>query len=138
LSCPVASPDRDGNGLADAWELLLGTPGLDPQAAPDGDGASNRAEFLAGRGPHDARSRPEGELPRPVLTLELLPGAWLRLAWGWPDGGTKPGRFHVWEAEELLGPYRQVDVTPQPAPGGFEVRLPLSERQTRFFRLSVD
>jgi len=135
---PLASPDRDGNGLADAWELLLGTPGLDPEADPDGDGASNRAEFLAGTDPHDARSRPEGELPRPVLTLELLPGAWLRLAWGWPDGGTEPGRFHVWEAEELLGPYRQVDVTPQPAPGGFEVRLPLSQTQTRFFRLSVD
>jgi len=135
---PLASPDRDGNGLADAWELLLGTPGLDPEADPDGDGASNRTEFLAGTDPRDARSRPGSELPRPVLTLELLPGAWLRLAWAWPDGGTEPGRFHVWEGEELLGPYRQVDVTPQPAPGGFEVRLPLSETQTRFFRLSVD
>jgi subtilisin family serine protease len=50
--------DSDNNGLPDWWELqyfghLTGT---DPNGDPDGDGASNLAEFLAGTNPTDFNS----------------------------------------------------------------------------------
>src|ERR1035438_3253226 len=52
------SVDTDNNGLPDWWELqyfgqLTGT---NPQADPDGDGASNLAEFLAGTNPTNFNS----------------------------------------------------------------------------------
>ena len=52
-----ANPDQDGNGLADAWELLqFGRTGNDPQADPDQDGHSTLDEFLAGTAPNDRNS----------------------------------------------------------------------------------
>jgi hypothetical protein len=55
--------DSDGDTLPDAWEIAFG---LDPHSAaapdgaaddPDGDGASNRAEFLAGTHPRGFHTR---------------------------------------------------------------------------------
>jgi hypothetical protein len=49
--------DSDSNGLADAWERLnFGHLGVDPNADPDGDGMSNKQEYLAGTNPNDANS----------------------------------------------------------------------------------
>lgn len=51
--------DSDGDGLADLWEWgFFGS--LQPRGEedPDGDGASNRAEFLAGTRPGDASDQP--------------------------------------------------------------------------------
>jgi hypothetical protein len=48
----------DTNGLPIAWELLnFGRTGVDPNADPDGDGMSNRQEYLAGTDPNSASSR---------------------------------------------------------------------------------
>jgi hypothetical protein len=48
----------DANGLPIAWELLnFGHTGVDPNADPDGDGMSNRQEYLAGTDPNSAASK---------------------------------------------------------------------------------
>jgi hypothetical protein len=64
----VGSPDRDGDGLPDDWELAHGLNPDDPRDAPtdaDGDGMSNLAEYQAGTDPQD---------PRSYLKVELVTG----------------------------------------------------------------
>jgi hypothetical protein len=52
-----ASLDSDGNGLPDWWELRwVGLIGLDPDADPDGDGATNAKEYFDGTDPLDPAS----------------------------------------------------------------------------------
>ncbi len=51
--------DVNGNGMSDIWEGIYGGPGaLQPNADADGDGASNRAESIAGTNPFDPASAP--------------------------------------------------------------------------------
>ena len=59
--------DSDGDLLPDLWELgFFGTLQARAEADPDGDGAINRDEFLAGTHPGDALDRPGLEtLPSP-------------------------------------------------------------------------
>ena len=54
-----AEPDRDGDGIPDAWEIATGSnPDLpDANADLDGDGDTNYQEFLAGTNPLDPQSR---------------------------------------------------------------------------------
>lgn len=50
--------DKDGNGIHDRWEKdLHGDLGANPQADSDGDGVSNRKEYLFGLDPNQPGSR---------------------------------------------------------------------------------
>jgi hypothetical protein len=52
-----AGADSDADGLADAWELsLFGSTNTLAGADPDGDGASNLSEFIAGTSPTNGAS----------------------------------------------------------------------------------
>lgn len=88
LEVPLVPEDSDGDGLPDWWEQMHGAD-LDPNADLDGDGRSNRAEFLAGTDPRRDDRRPE------LLTRELrayaeaTTGVHLRVA----DTDTSPDRL---------------------------------------------
>jgi hypothetical protein len=63
--------DYDGDGLSDAWEryYFLSETGAAAEADDDGDGRSNRIEFMTGTDPRDPHSR--FEMRR---ALEAAPG----------------------------------------------------------------
>jgi len=72
-----ATADADADGLPDWWERRRG---LDPASAagdqggegdPDGDGQSNRAEYVAGTDPLDAADRPQ------IARVQPAPGGWV-------------------------------------------------------------
>ncbi len=93
--------DSDDDGLPDAWEAdhqlnsLSGTGNDGPDGDPDGDGFTNRQEYLNGTDPHDSASRlrvgvnfgggqyvnlflaaPAGRLFRIESRVSLQSGAW--------------------------------------------------------------
>ena len=69
--------DANGNGINDDWEVAnFGHMGVSPTADPDGDGANNLQEFLAGTDPNSADSEfritaiaPEGNNLRVTWTM---------------------------------------------------------------------
>ena len=59
LEIAVPMPDSDGNGLPDWWQQkYFGRLGIDPNSDPDGDGWSNRREYLAGTDPTRPNTSP--------------------------------------------------------------------------------
>lgn len=56
ISSVRGSPDRDGDGLGDVWQVRFGLPSLTPMRDTDGDGVSNGEEELAGTDPLDSGS----------------------------------------------------------------------------------
>lgn len=134
-SLRVQGADRDGDGLPDDWELahsLNPDNPLDAHSDADGDGLSNRGEYLAGTDPHDANSCLKlvashgADTPPGAVCLEFLAvsNRTYRLlysdtlpAWTWVEW------MHVW-----AGPTnRWVRLTNAPPP----------ELPQRFYRLSI-
>ena len=64
--------DANHNGLPDAWEQAFGV--SDPNGDPDGDGATNLQEYLAGTDPLDATSVPSVD-PGDLGLVARFPGA---------------------------------------------------------------
>ena len=82
--------DFNQNGMSDVWEIYSGAGWLGPQEDPDGDGASNLEESLAGTNPLD---------PTSVLRCGLTLGrATLQLGWH-----AQPGKLYTpWFSTNLL------------------------------------
>lgn len=70
----VTDPDANGNGLPDEWEQTH-FPGLtvNPDADDDGDGTSNRMEYIAGTNPRSASSvfMPKGNYAEGIFSMPL-------------------------------------------------------------------
>ncbi len=113
--------DSDGDGLPDAWErillALLGKDGLDqfnPNDDADGDGLSNRQEYLAGTyasDPEDGfrlelvEKRPEG----PVLEFLAIRGRSYTVQSSADLQTWAPQAFKVLGTEDELTSYRAAD-----------------------------
>ena len=129
--------DANHNGLPDAWEQAFGV--NDPQADPDGDGATNLQEYLAGTDPLDPLSKPGGNSSEVELTVrppgsEAPPGTLCEIAWPLSLTGV------VLESADHLG-----DATAWTPVGGPEVVVGSelvyyemkSAQSARYFRLRI-
>ena len=95
-----ASADSDGNGLPDAWEILhFGYIGVDPNADPDHDGATNLMEYLAGTDPNSASSvvRPQGSYAAGIFHMPIQ---------------TASGRYYqIWVSRDMKASTLQTTLT---------------------------
>jgi hypothetical protein len=127
-----APADADADGLPDEWERRFGlnpasSAGDDgPDGDPDGDGANNRAEYIAGTHPQDADS------VFAVLVTSGPEGVQLRFS------GVAGRRYTVWSAESLTGPaWTELrSLGPVGADGVVEVTDPVG-RDLRFYAVTV-
>lgn len=124
--------DADANGLPDWWEqdYFAMPAGVDPLADPDGDGADNLAEFLAGTVPTNSVS---------ALRLTISPSA--------PDGAavlnwpSVAGRFYrVWQTTNLLSGWNifgQTNLSATP-PLNLWTAAPPTGAASTFYRLELE
>jgi subtilisin family serine protease len=124
--------DSDDNGLPDWWELQYFSQltGTDPNADPDGDGASNLAEFLAGTNPTNFDS---------ALRLSMLPGPDTNLVTlQWPSAA---GRYYrLLRATNLLNGFDSIVQTNLIAapPLNSATDAPPANADSTFYRLQLE
>ncbi|HEX2751137.1 MAG TPA: hypothetical protein VHM91_24220, partial [Verrucomicrobiales bacterium] len=84
VNVSVPSSDSDGDGLPDAWETAnFGNLLNSATGDPDGDGATNAAEYIAGTHPAQGASRLE------ILSAVLQAGNTVKLRWS-----SVPGKYY--------------------------------------------
>jgi hypothetical protein len=92
----LAGPDTDRNGLPDAWERQnFGHLNVDPNADPDHDGMSNRAEYMAATDPNNGSDC----LRITSMTRGDQTPTHTGLQWT-----SKPNRFYLIELRSALDP----------------------------------
>ena len=123
----IDSPDIDGNGLPDAWERrhFLQNGGVDPQADPDGDGFSNREEYLSGTDPNDPGS--------PLYLSDFgASAAEISITWTGIAGRT----YRVYRSEVLdLAAFQPYSDFVEGTNGEMKISLPRSASPSAFYRV---
>lgn len=132
------SPDSDGDGLDDGWEVRYTLDPLDPSgnngphADLDGDGLSNLDEQAAGSSPRDPASALRVEVARHGSNRVLL--SWRSVA----------GRqYRLLGAERVTGPFLELAIEGWPRTGlgrleSLDLRLDGLMPPMRFLRLLID
>jgi lysophospholipase L1-like esterase len=122
-------PDSDGNGLYDAWERthFLRMTGTDPAADPDGDGQSNRYEYVVGSDPNIVNR------PFAIEGIESMGSDSIALAWKGVAGRV----YQVKRATEVNGNYSNYgEPVAADEDGICSVEVPISDTAA-FFMIEV-
>lgn len=126
----LSTPDTDGDGMPDTWELAtFGDLSHDAASDADGDGIPDLAEFLAGTDPLDPQS--------PFLVAvnsSSVGGAGVVLQWPSKTRQT----FTVERSSSALGPFSPVKTGISATPPGNTFRDSSASDEARFYRVRIE
>lgn len=121
-----ASPDSDGDGLPDEWEMLyFGNLNYGPTDDPDHDGLSNYQEYLAGTNPNDANS---------VLRVTDIGAGSGQVSLTWNSVAGKT--YTIYGASQINGPYSPLLTVPSAGDGVTSTNL-TGSASSQFYRIGT-